>query len=312
MVLKCILSGANRGKMALSRKFLNLVVWVVLICSTPMGDAIDIPGYCDHHTTTTSQYDEYFNIDAMGNNRSDKNVVDFVLYVQLQNMQEEIALLLSVSNHSLQHPDYEKTYEIRISNVYTVIYKETLRMSAHHSHTFNFFPAEHFQLHIKITRKGLITVQIDGLPKPLLSVVDDQPPIDVHFVSFGSRMNAYPITWYMYCRDPPTTTLAPTEKPEDGEGHFSQNDAAELDENRCPVCPMPAKCEVVVRACADTSDSGGEMTDAEKQKYFFYFNMYLSKNGKNGGGKTAVGSSSSASSSSSSSGVDFTDTNKLD
>uniref|UniRef100_A0A1Q3FZR8 Putative conserved secreted protein n=1 Tax=Culex tarsalis TaxID=7177 RepID=A0A1Q3FZR8_CULTA len=291
--------------MAISTKFFNLVIWVVLICSTPMGDAIDIPGYCDLHTTTTSQYEEYFNIDSMGNNRSEKNIVDFVMYVQLQNMQEEIALLLSVSNHSRQHPDYEKTYEIRISNVYTVIYKETLRMSAHHSHTFNFFPAEHFQVHIRITRKGLITVQIDGLPKPILSVVDDQPPIDVHFVSFGSRMNAYPITWYMHCRDPPTTPLPPSDKPEEGEGHFSQNDAADLDENRCPVCPMPAKCEVVVRACADTStDSQGEMTDAEKQKYFFYFNMYLSKNGKNGGKAVSSASSSTA--------VDFNDSNKLD
>lgn len=283
--------------MTFSKRLFNLVVWAVLTSSILVGQAIDIPGYCDHTTTISSQYEDYFNIDAMGNNRTDKNIVDFILYVQLQNMQEEIALLLSTSNRSHQHPDYEKTYEIRISNVYTVIYKETLRMSAHHSHTFNFFPAEHFQLHIKITKKGMITVQIDGLPKPILSVVDDVP-IDVHYISYGSRMNAYPITWYMYCRDPPTTQQPSTEKPEDGEGHFSQNDASDLDENRCPVCPMPAKCEVVVRACADTSQDLSQMSDAEKQKYFFYFNMYLSKNGKNG---KAVSST-----------ADFTDNNKLD
>ncbi|XP_053699118.1 uncharacterized protein LOC128746093 [Sabethes cyaneus] len=264
-------------------KFFELMIWAGLIGLFPAGLTIDIPGYCDHHTTITSQYEEYFEIDALGNNRSEKVVVDFVLYVQLSNMQEEIALLLSASNRSMQHPDYEKTYEIRISNVYTVIYKETLRMSAHHSHSFNFFPAEHFQIHIKITRKGLITVQIDGLAKPILSVVDEHPAIDVHFISFGSRMNAYPITWYFHCRDPPTTPLALTAKPADdeGDGHFSQNDAAELDENKCPVCPKPAKCEVVVRACSDTAQDLSQMTDAEKQKYFFYFNVYLSKNGKN-------------------------------
>lgn len=220
----------------------------------------------------------------MGNNRTEKNIVDFILYVQLSNKQEEIALLLSAKNRSRQHPDYEKTYEIRVSNVYTVIYKETLRMSAHHSHSFNFFPAEHFQLHIKITRKGLITVQIDGLAKPILSVVDEQPAIDVHYVSFGSRMNAYPITWYFNCREPPVTQKAQLAEPSEheGEGHFSQNDDAELDDNKCPVCPKPAKCEVVVRACSDTSQDLLQMSDAEKQKYFFYFNVYLSKNGKNG------------------------------
>ncbi|XP_058829201.1 uncharacterized protein LOC131688735 [Topomyia yanbarensis] len=270
--------------MAFKMKLLQLMTWIALTCWTPATVAINIPGYCDHHTTTTSQYEEYFNIDEMGNNRTDKTIVDFILYVQLSNMQEEIALLLSTSNRSMLHPDYEKTYEIRISNVYTVIYKETLRMSAHHSHSFNFFPAEHFQLHIKITRKGLITVQIDGLAKPILSVVDETPAIDVHYISFGSRMNAYPITWYFYCRDPPTTPLPPTLKPgeDEGEGHFSQDDAVELDENKCPVCPKPAKCEVVVRACSDTSQDVLQMSDAEKQKYFFYFNVYLSKNGKNG------------------------------
>ncbi|EAT44891.1 AAEL003782-PA [Aedes aegypti] len=262
----------------------GLVVWMGILCTIPTTVSIDIPPYCDHHTTITSQYEDYFNIDEMGNNRTDKNVVDLLLYVQLSNKQEEIALLLSASNRSRQHPDYEKTYEIRISNVYTVIYKETLRMSAHHSHSFNFFPAEHFQLHIKITRKGLITVVIDGLVKPILSVVDENPAIDVHFASFGSRMNAYPITWYFNCRSPPTTSLPETEKPgeNEGEDHFSQNDAAELDENKCPVCPKPAKCEVVVRACSDTSQDLLQMSDAEKQKYFFYFNVYLSKNGKNG------------------------------
>ncbi|XP_058443352.1 uncharacterized protein LOC131425441 [Malaya genurostris] len=270
--------------MAPKMQLLKLTTWIALTCWMSTSVAINIPGYCDHHTTITSQYEEYFNIDAMGNNRTDKTVVDFILYVQLSNMQEEIALLLSNANRSMQHPDYEQTYEIRISNVYTVIYKETLRMSAHHSQSFNFFPAEHFQLHIKISRKGLITVQIDGLAKPILSVIDEHPVIDVHYISFGSRMNAYPITWYFHCREPPTTPLSATSKSgeEDGDGHFSQNDEMEFDENKCPVCPKPAKCEVVVRACSDTSQDLLQMSDAEKQKYFFYFNVYLSKNGKNG------------------------------
>ncbi|XP_065074980.1 uncharacterized protein LOC135698773 [Ochlerotatus camptorhynchus] len=265
-------------------KLIGLVVWIGIICSIPANEAIDTPPYCDHHTTITSQYEDYFNIDEMGNNRTDKVVVDLMLYVQLSNMQEEIALLLSAANRSHQYPDYEKTYEIRISNVYTVIYKETLRMSAHHSHSFNFFPAEHFQVHIKITRKGMITVVIDGLAKPILSVVDENPAIDVHFASFGSRMNAYPITWSFNCRSPPTTTLPTTELAgeNEGPGHFSQLDSGELDENKCPVCPRPAKCEVVVRACSDNSQDLLKMTDAEKQKYFFYFNVYLSKNAKNG------------------------------
>lgn len=262
----------------------RLVLLLGAMWSIPVSKAIDIPPYCDHHTTITSQYEDYFNIDEMGNNRTDKTIVDLILYVQLSNMQEEIALLLSAANRSRQYPDYEKTYEIRISNVYTVIYKETLRMSAHHSHSFNFFPAEHFQVHIRITRKGLITVVIDGLAKPILSVIDETPAIDVQFASFGSRMNAYPITWYFNCRSPPTTALPTTEQigENEGDGHFSQNDSGELDENKCPVCPRPAKCEVVVRACSDNSQDLLKMSDAEKQKYFFYFNVYLSKNGKNG------------------------------
>ncbi|XP_055586128.1 uncharacterized protein LOC129738848 [Uranotaenia lowii] len=262
--------------MASSTKFTILITWLLIFATISTSRAIDIPEYCDSHTTITSQYEEYFDIDEMGNNRTDRSVVDLIMYVQLSNKQEEIAFLLSAENRSRQHPDYEKTYEIRISNVYTVIYKETLRMSAHHSHSFNFFPDEHFQVHIRITRKGLITVNIDGLAKPIISVNDEKLPPEIRYISFGSRMNAYPITWYFNCRDPPTPA------PSEGGGHFSQNGAAELDENKCPVCPKPAKCEVVVRACSDTSGEGMQMSDAEKQKYFFYFNVYLSKNGKNG------------------------------
>ena len=203
----------------------------------------------------------------MGNNRSEKNLVDLNLYFELQNMQEEIAILLSSKNRSMQHPDYEKTYEIRISNVYTCIYRETLRMANHHSQTFNFFPSKKFRLRIRVTKIGYISVTTDEIPKPILSLFDEKIPIDVNYVSFGSRMNAYPIKIYFNCRP------VPTESPEfDG----MRNDA-DFDDSRCPVCPSkPQKCEVIVRACSDNSEDLLN-NESEKQKYFFYFNVYMSK-----------------------------------
>ncbi|XP_058176140.1 uncharacterized protein LOC131290966 [Anopheles ziemanni] len=325
---------------------------------------------CDHHTTTTSQFEEYFDIDQIGNNRSEQNVVDLTLFVQVHNMQEELAILLSASNRSRQHPDYGQTYEVRVSNVYTVIYRETLRMSAHHSHNFNFFPGEQFRLCIQITRAGHITVTVPGLQKSLILVVEDErTPIEVAYISFGSRMNAYPVTIYFNCvssaegrarQRRPSPSKAITIHAEDeqqrhplpdvdndrpggvGRNHDhteDSNDDADNDDDddddndnddvghgnahhttghssepvdgdsgrqrqtnsggddgtqaaqgtataTCPVCPRPEKCEVVVKACSDTSKdllmqptSG---SDGEKQKYFFYFNVYLSRKGEKG------------------------------
>uniref|UniRef100_A0A182Q4G7 Farnesoic acid O-methyl transferase domain-containing protein n=1 Tax=Anopheles farauti TaxID=69004 RepID=A0A182Q4G7_9DIPT len=286
---------------------------------------------CEHHTTTTSQFEEYFDIDRIGNNRSDQNVVDLTLFVQVHNMQEELAILLSASNRSRQHPDYGRTYEVRISNVYTVIYKETLRMSAHHSHNFNFFPGEQFRLRIQITRAGHITVSIPGLQKSLiLTVHDERPPIEVSYISFGSRMNAYPVTFYFHCvaagaaAEPPgeldshidTSVEHGSEDHQEEDSlrqHTGDDDRDDLDaedggdgrsggrqsqesagENQganqqpthCPVCPKPEKCEVIVKACSDTSKDllmQASGTDSEKQKYFFYFNVYLSSKGEKGG-----------------------------
>uniref|UniRef100_A0A182NSV1 Farnesoic acid O-methyl transferase domain-containing protein n=1 Tax=Anopheles dirus TaxID=7168 RepID=A0A182NSV1_9DIPT len=289
---------------------------------------------CEQHTTTTSQFEEYFDIDRIGNNRTDQHVVDLTLYVQVRNMQEELAILLSASNRSRQHPDYGRTYEVRISNVYTVIYKETLRMSAHHSHNFNFFPGEQFRLRIQITRAGHITVAVPGLQKSLiLTVHDERPPIEVAYISFGSRMNAYPVTFYFHCvaagagRAAPGLEPADSQEPEahadpseehgsaqpgdDGEedgprqpGEDERDDAederggngrrgqgpggAPNQPARCPVCPKPEKCEVIVKACSDTSKDllmQASGTDSEKQKYFFYFNVYLSSKGEKGAAK---------------------------
>uniref|UniRef100_A0A182IKQ0 Farnesoic acid O-methyl transferase domain-containing protein n=1 Tax=Anopheles atroparvus TaxID=41427 RepID=A0A182IKQ0_ANOAO len=291
---------------------------------------------CDHHTTTTSQFEEYFDIDEIGNNRSEQNVIDLTLFVQVHNMQEELAILLSASNRSRQHPDYGQTYEVRVSNVYTVIYRETLRMSAHHSHNFNFFPSEQFRLRILITRTGHITVSIPGLQKSLiLAVEDERTPIEVEYISFGSRMNAYPVTFYFSClssaeararqRRPPTPVtpvsrisenarlhtppgdtgrgrhdLDEDDDSEDDDGHENGEDDRTparhpqtgppgptiITTTTCPVCPRPEKCEVIVKACSDTSrdllmqpTSGA---DDEKQKYFFYFNVYLSRKGEKG------------------------------
>uniref|UniRef100_A0A182W5R9 Farnesoic acid O-methyl transferase domain-containing protein n=1 Tax=Anopheles minimus TaxID=112268 RepID=A0A182W5R9_9DIPT len=299
---------------------------------------------CEHHTTTTSQFEEYFDIDRIGNNRTEQNVVDFTLFVQVRNMQEELAILLSASNRSRQHPDYGRTYEVRISNVYTVIYKETLRMSAHHSHNFNFFPGEQFRLRIQITRAGHITVSIPGLQKSLiLTVHDERPPIEVSYISFGSRMNAYPVTFYFNCVDAALGATAQRKLPaetvdgqesdlpggsrgeqqssipaqtmndaeEDMPRRPSDDDRDEQDEEsgdvggggggenngqrqedqsgdqttKCPVCPKPEKCEVIVKACSDTSKDllmQASGTDSEKQKYFFYFNVYLSSKNEKG------------------------------
>ncbi|XP_052901166.1 uncharacterized protein LOC128307395 [Anopheles moucheti] len=291
---------------------------------------------CEHHTTTTSQFEEYFDIDRIGNNRTEQNVVDFTLFVQVRNMQEELAILLSASNRSRQHPDYGRTYEVRISNVYTVIYKETLRMSAHHSHNFNFFPGEQFRLRIQITRAGHITVSIPGLQKSLiLTVHDERPPIEVSYISFGSRMNAYPVTFYFNCVDAASAAATqrklaadaadgqesamaggsrgqqPGSQPshdaeEDGQRRPTDDDHDEPDDDsvgggsegtgqrqdasgdqavKCPVCPKPEKCEVIVKACSDTSKDllmQASGTDSEKQKYFFYFNVYLSSKNEKG------------------------------
>uniref|UniRef100_A0A182PT61 Farnesoic acid O-methyl transferase domain-containing protein n=1 Tax=Anopheles epiroticus TaxID=199890 RepID=A0A182PT61_9DIPT len=305
---------------------------------------------CEQHTTTTSQFEEYFDIDRIGNNRSEANVVDLTLFVQVRNMQEELAILLSAANRSRQHPDYGRTYEVRVSNVYTVIYKETLRMSAHHSHNFNFFPGEQFRLRIQITRAGHITVSIPGLQKSLiLTVHDERPPIEVSYISFGSRMNAYPVTFYFNCVDAAGGTVAPAaarktrpadggaggvakpgeegpqpgqaaggreegdenlsssrrpvddERPLDvdedgnagggvGEGERTRQEAGDDPATKCPVCPKPEKCEVVVKACSDTSKDllmQASGPDGEKQKYFFYFNVYLSSKGEKGKGPVA-------------------------
>ncbi|XP_040172195.1 uncharacterized protein LOC120905471 [Anopheles arabiensis] len=301
---------------------------------------------CEHHTTTTSQFEEYFDIDRIGNNRTESNVVDLTLFVQVRNMQEELAILLSAANRSRQHPDYGRTYEVRVSNVYTVIYRETLRMSAHHSHNFNFFPGEQFRLRIQITRAGHITVSIPGLSKSLiLTVHDERPPIEVEYISFGSRMNAYPVTFYFNCVDAAQAAarkqalaeqesareradaddpaggsshqldegeedargqLAPdqhtTDRDDDSAGGNGEMGEREQDGDvgespaaaaaaKCPVCPKPEKCEVVVKACSDTSKDllmQASGPDGEKQKYFFYFNVYLSSKGEKGGKERPV------------------------
>ncbi|XP_055624430.1 uncharacterized protein LOC129767485 [Toxorhynchites rutilus septentrionalis] len=237
--------------------------WLILIASVfaifQSVQAADVPNNCLQHTDVTGTFDQYFSLDEIGNQRSEEMPIDFYIFIELRNLQEEIAILLSSKDRSNQYPDFARSYEIRVGNVYTVIYRETVKMRAYHSPKDKLFPGDKFKMHFKIVKNGNITITLDdNEQKPLLNVYDKRGTLDVRYISFASRMNAYPITFYFKCdMEMPST-----------EGPVAEALQA------CPVCPKQ-KCEVIVKACTDNSK---DFADPEKQKYYFYFNMYLSKN----------------------------------
>ncbi|XP_019525795.2 uncharacterized protein LOC109397911 [Aedes albopictus] len=240
---------------------------MVVICLAIFGGlaeaVVDVPSNCLQHTDITGTYDQYWALDEIGNQRSEDVPIDFYMYIEVRNFEEEIAMLLSNNDRSFEYPDFARTYEIRLGNVYTVIYRETIKMQAYHSPKDKLFPGDKFMIRFRILKEGNITITLDDNDrKPLLNVFDVHGPLDVKYISFGSRMNAYPITFHFKCdQDIPST-----EEPHADALHG------------CPVCPKQ-KCEVIVKACADNNKDPGA-SDPEKQKYYFYFNMYLSNKNK--------------------------------
>ncbi|XP_049300575.1 uncharacterized protein LOC125774386 [Anopheles funestus] len=242
--------------------------------NNPTG-ANDVPLNCLEHTVTSGTFDEYYGLEDIGNEPSSNYLVNVSFTVEVRNRQEELAVLLSGQNRSYQHPDFARTYEMRLTNVYTVMYRETLKMQAYHSPTDKLFPADIFRLRFLLSRDGNLTVLVnDNAKRPLLAVVDERQALEVQYVSFSSRMNAYPVRFFLGCGLPQYRAIeliaesvgSPTNLP--------------LVDGSCPVCPKQ-RCEVVVKACADNSkDPNGAAGNGEleQQKYYFYFNLYLMKN----------------------------------
>ncbi|XP_055551327.1 uncharacterized protein LOC129733827 [Wyeomyia smithii] len=266
---------------------LMIIIFLSVLDACHLCRAIEVPTNCVQHTDITGTFDQYYELDKIGNRRSDAVPVDFYMYIEVRNFQEEIAILLSSQDRSNEYPDFARTYEIRIGNVYTVIYRETLKMQSYHTSktgrapngpkvTENqcgcgesppdcvepkLFPGNKFKIHFRLLREGNITITIDdNVQKPLLNVFDDHGALGVRYISFASRYNAHPITFHFGCVPELPTTAGPMAEALTG----------------CPVCPKQ-KCEVVVKACADNSKDASA-TDPEKEKYYFYFHMYLSKN----------------------------------
>lgn len=237
------------------------MVAICLAISGSLDATVDVPTNCIQHTDITGTYDQYWALDEIGNQRSEDVPIDFPMFIEVHNFEEEIAMLLSQEDRSFEHPDFARTYEIRLGHIYTVIYRDTLKMKAYHSPLNKLFPGDKFKLRIRILKEGNITVTLDDNDKkPVLNVFDVKGPLDVQYISFGSRMNAYPITFHFKCDQEMPSTEGPSADALMG----------------CPVCPKQ-KCEVVVKACAD-NNKDVSASDPEKQKYYFYFNMYLSKN----------------------------------
>uniref|UniRef100_A0AAG5DFL9 Uncharacterized protein n=1 Tax=Anopheles atroparvus TaxID=41427 RepID=A0AAG5DFL9_ANOAO len=274
-----------------------LLPWLLLLTSPngiwqqPMGVAVtatvadatsldDGATNCRVDSTVTSgTFDEYYALADAGNRPSERHLVNVSVEVALRSRQEELAVLLSSEDRSHQHPDFARTYEMRLTNVYTVLYRETLKLQAYHSPQDKLFPGERFRLRFLIGREGNLTVLANDDPaRTLLAVVDTQPPFEPRYVSFSSRMNAYPIRFSLGCGLPDLagTTPKPT---------ASSTSIGPLPDalTACPVCPACAKqrCQVVVRACADSNrdapDAPGR-DEQEEQRYYFYFNLYLQKN----------------------------------
>ncbi|XP_052862576.1 uncharacterized protein LOC128269212 [Anopheles cruzii] len=247
---------------------------------------------CLVETVTSGTFDDYHQLADVGNEPSERYSVNLSFTVELGNRQEELAVLLSAQDRTRAHPAYAHTYEMRLTNVYTVLYRETVKLQAYHSPRDKLFPAElRFRLRFLVSHDANVTVLVNDerAPRPLLAVSDVREPFVPRFVSFSSRMNAYPVSFYLGCGLPRYT--ASTEPPDvdpadDGEPRMEallletagrQAAAAAA----CPVCP-PQRCEVIVKACADpTSGNGnGGLTgsDPEREKYYFFFNLYLTKN----------------------------------
>uniref|UniRef100_A0A182Q217 Uncharacterized protein n=1 Tax=Anopheles farauti TaxID=69004 RepID=A0A182Q217_9DIPT len=264
------------------------VGWMLFGSSLPNGAIVlvmantgaeDVPTNCLEHVVTSGTFDRYFALSEIGNEPSASHLLNVSFTVEIDHRQEELAILLSGQNRSYQYPDFARTYEMRMTNVYTVVYRETRKMQAYHSPTDKLFPAQdqHFRLRFLLTRDGNLTVLVNDIARrPLLAVVDDRKALDVQYVSFASRMNAYPIRFLLGCGLPQYKAVEMVMAESAGS---STN--LPLADGSCPVCPKQ-RCEVVVKACADSSkDTNGAATsngDLEQQKYYFYFNLYLMKN----------------------------------
>ncbi|XP_058127286.1 uncharacterized protein LOC131290964 [Anopheles ziemanni] len=245
----------------------------------------DVPTNCRVETTVTSgTFDQYYALADIGNRPSERHLVNVSVEIAVRSRQEELAVLLSSLDRSHQYPDFAHTYEMRLTNVYTVLYRETLKLRAYHSPQDKLFPADRFRLRFLIGHDGNLTVLANDDPaRVLLAVVDTQPPLEPHYISFASRMNAYPIRFSLGCGLPELTPEATTADPD----MFSATQATELStppvgvNNACPPCPECAKqrCQVVVRACADNArDANDRSRDEQEQRYYFYFNLLLQKN----------------------------------
>ncbi|XP_062549707.1 uncharacterized protein LOC134214317 [Armigeres subalbatus] len=244
----------------------RLMVVICLAICGPLEAIVDVPTNCNQHTDVTGTFDQYWALDEIGNERSEDVPIDFFMFIEVRNFDEEIGMLLSNKDRSFEYPDFARTYEVRLGNVYTVIYRETIKMQAYHSPKDKLFPGDKFKIRFRILKEGNITITLDDNDrKPLLNVFDKQGPLDVRYISFSSRMNMYPITFHFKCDQPIVSTEDPSANALWG----------------CPVCPKQ-KCEVVVKACADNNKDLGA-ADPERQKYYFYFNMYLSNKNKGKG-----------------------------
>ncbi|XP_049540466.1 uncharacterized protein LOC125954308 isoform X2 [Anopheles darlingi] len=248
----------------------------------------DLPANCLERIVTSGTFDDYYRLEDIGNEPSEQYLVNLSLTVVLGNQQEELGILLSDENRSLAHPDYARTYEMRMTNVYTVLYRETLKLQAYHSPRDKLFPADTFRLRFLVSHTGNVTVLVNEQrsPRPLLAVYDNRQPLALHYISFSSRMNAYPIRFFLGCGMAQyTNTLPPSAVNGENEprvGSLLENPAGPF----CPVC-LPQRCEVVVKACANPSPEpkdlltlntrGAADSEPKREKYYFFFTMHLTK-----------------------------------
>ncbi|XP_050099569.1 uncharacterized protein LOC126579899 isoform X2 [Anopheles aquasalis] len=260
------------------------------------------PVNCWERIVTSGTFDDYYRLEDVGNVPSEQYPVNLSLAVVLGNRQEELGVLLSAENRSLAHPDYARTYEMRLTNVYTVLYRETIKLQAYHSPRDKLFPADMFRLRFLVSHDGNVTVLVNEqrAPRTLLAVYDKRPPLALRYISFSSRMNAYPVRYFLGCGmaryavtgAPSAAAAAAGEENEEPRvGSLLSSSPAGPS---CPVC-LPQRCEVIVKACADpspepeptpkhhpltlnTTSGAGDGEAKAREKYYFFFTMHLTKN----------------------------------
>uniref|UniRef100_A0A182FJU6 Uncharacterized protein n=1 Tax=Anopheles albimanus TaxID=7167 RepID=A0A182FJU6_ANOAL len=276
-------------------------VFLVGFCCGAPASAEDLPVNCLERIVTSGTFDDYYQLESIGNEPSERYLVNLSVTVALGNQQEELGVLLSDEDRSLAHPDYARTYEMRMTNVYIVLYRETIKLQAYHSPRDKLFPADTFRLRFLVSHDGNVTVLVNEQrsPRPLLAVYDKRPPLALHHISFSSRMNAYPVRFFLGCgmAQYTSTSVAPSSLAASGENEPRLGSLLESPAGpSCPVC-LPQRCEVIVKACADPSPSpepkdlltlntnGAADSETKREKYYFFFTMHLTKNrNKSSGG----------------------------